>query len=583
MPEECQKYRLQLIMEHNRVLAWGKAAGLLRHPRRFKSGRDAGDQRHRARRHPGSDPVATRRVQRDQLALRQRAEPVSHRGGQEIGRATGDGYRYREPGIQPRCLLREEEKEPRFLRGTNRILGFFEKVARNTKEIATHPSRVRWVVVDQEAFQALLEDLHVLSERLHELMRGYREKKIDEITAKTYREMILARNDIKDLKEMIDAAASLVSTSSHIRGAALGAHENSTSLQDLAQLKKISRTSEVILSKLSGDEDFDVEKSLEEIGVTVQRYTPEGFKTDLAWNEDEDYPEDMLRPRAILTTKEGDVPVWIEWKTLEGIRAGSPRDKESKLRTVALAEMLHIQKPRSLFLPTCVGYFDDREISGANQYGWIFRMPDGADYDTSVKSLFDILGQVRYRPTLAGRIALASRLASSLLNLHTANWLHKGMMSENILFYLDHDEFDLESPLLSGFEYSRPERDGTGATQTTGRHLNPQGDIYRWPYIQRESPRDRNSRKDVRHLQPGTGPARDCALEAAARDPKAAQLAGCAGVGVQENTWLAARGGAGCSLRGRQSRGGAASRGWRQVLACRDEMPRGARGEGVWR
>ena len=29
MPQNCEKYRVQLIMEYNRVLAWGKAAGLV--------------------------------------------------------------------------------------------------------------------------------------------------------------------------------------------------------------------------------------------------------------------------------------------------------------------------------------------------------------------------------------------------------------------------------------------------------------------------------------------------------------------------------------------------------------------------
>ncbi len=499
MPQDCQKYRLQLIMEYNRVLAWGKAAGLIDIPEGSTLGVALGTN--------ATELVAI--LSRIQWVLAEFRE-INARYGNELNpHPTEEHKRLAETQAADFDVVAEvsslavsyekKKRERKFHRGTNHVLEFLQKAKRNAKEIVAHPIRVRWVVVDQEAFQALLEDIHVLTERLHELMRDYREKKIDEITAKTYREMILARDDIRDLKEMIDAAAGLVSASSQARGADLGAHKNDTTLQDLVRLKKISRTSEVILSKLSDDQDFDVGKSLEEIGITVREYTREELDKDLDWNEDADYPEELLRPRAILTTEQGDIPVWIEWKTLEGIRSGSAREKESKLRTVALAEMLHVQKPDSLALPTCIGYFDDREFTGANQYGWIFKMPDGhgdeTDYDTEVSSLFDVLGQPRHRPTLARRVSLAARLASTLLNLHTVNWLHKGIMSENVVFYLNDDAIDSQSPLLSGFEYSRPERDGKGATHTTSRHLNPRWDIYRWPGIQRDAPRDRNSRK----------------------------------------------------------------------------------------
>ncbi|KAH8896999.1 hypothetical protein GQ53DRAFT_742844 [Thozetella sp. PMI_491] len=496
MPKDCQKYRLQLIMEYNRVLAWGKAAGLVDVPEGSDLGAALGTN--------ATELVAI--VARIQWLLAEFRELNSRHGNQlnpqpseaekDIAEAKATDVDVVRQVSSLAVSYEKKRKERRYLLGTNHIRDFLEKAAHSTKEVVMNPSRVRWVTVDEDTFKALLEDLHVLTERLHELMSDHQERKMDEITAKTYREMILVRNEVQDIREMIDAAAGLVFASSQARGSAVGARHNDLTLQDLVQLKRIGRTTEVILANVGSDGDFDLEKSLAELNITVPHFTKTRLDKDFGWNEDSTYPEELLRPKAVLTTPGGDIPVWVEWRTLEGIKPGSLRDKEARMRTVALAEMLHAQKPQSMCLPTCIGFYDDRDVSGADQYGWIFRMPEGSDYDTQVTSLFDLLGHRQHRPSLAERISLASKLASTLLHLHTINWLHKGILSENVVFYLNEDRFDHGSPVLSGFEYSRPEVDSRGApVATTGRHLNPTWDVYRWPTVQRQPPRERNSRK----------------------------------------------------------------------------------------
>lgn len=61
-------------------------------------------------------------------------------------------------------------------------------------------------MVDRGACGGLLGDLHFLIERIHELMGEYCENRIQEITSKTYREIIQARNDINKPREFLDAA-----------------------------------------------------------------------------------------------------------------------------------------------------------------------------------------------------------------------------------------------------------------------------------------------------------------------------------------------------------------------------------------
>ncbi|KAL2197799.1 prion-inhibition and propagation-domain-containing protein [Corynascus similis CBS 632.67] len=510
MPREYEQYRLQLIIEYNRVLAWGKAAGLVDVPEGSNLGTTL-----------GADSIELVAIVARIHWLLSEFRELNARYGNELPQSAkdSDGGDEKRADKQPtdEDVLKEvsslavsyeaKKKERRHARGTNHIREFFEKTGRNTKDIVTHPARVRWVAIDKEAFGALLKDLHALTERLHELMRTYREKQIDDITAKTYREMILTRNSVQDLRDMLGAVTSLISTSAGTRKDK-EAHFNDRTLQDLIQLKKLSRTSETILAQLKRDTNFDIHRNLSDLGITVHQYTDSDLSEDFTWNEVKvENPEFLPRPRGILATDEGDIPVWIEWKALGDAPPNSLKDKESALRTIALAEMLRLPKPASLHVPDCVGYFDDRDVSGADRYGWFFRMPEGCDYDTRVVSLHDILGNAQLKPGLSQRVVMASRLCSTVLNLHAVNWLHKGIFSDNVVFFFsseDEDEdkeknratgraglgYNPDIPILSGFEFSRPD-----GTETTARDVDIVWDLYRWPGIQRQTPTERNSKK----------------------------------------------------------------------------------------
>ncbi|KAK0641143.1 prion-inhibition and propagation-domain-containing protein [Cercophora newfieldiana] len=496
MPQECEKYRLQLIIEYNRILAWGKAAGLVDVPEGSTLATTLGAE--------ATELVAI--VARIQWLLSEFRD-LNARYGNELNPYSGaEGKAVMETKATDEDVVKQvsglavsyEAKKKEQRRRWGRIQNFLERAGHNAKEVVTNPRRVRWVKVDEEAFKGLLEDLHVLTERLHQLMRDHREKKIDDITAKTYREMILARNNIEDLRDMLDAVGSLITTSASTRQEN-DAHRNDQTLQDLVRLKKISRTSESILAQLAQDSALNVQKSLEGVGISVHKYTGDEMTDSFSWGED---PEGLRRPRGALNTRDGDIPVWIEWKTFGDIPVGHPKDKQTALRTMALAEMLHIQKPASLHTPECIGFFDDREVCGSERYAWIFKMPEGSDYETEVVSLYDILGTNSYKPSLSQRISMAKKLCSTLLNLHAVNWLHKGIFSENVIFHFDGatlDEkgnitnfgtYNPEKPILSGFEFSRPD-----GSNTTAREANPVWDLYRWPGIQRQPPTERNSRK----------------------------------------------------------------------------------------
>ncbi|KAM0801414.1 hypothetical protein BDR22DRAFT_847355 [Usnea florida] len=75
-------------------------------------------------------------------------------------------------------------------------------------------------------------------------------------------------------------------------------------------------------------------------------------------------------------------------------------------------------------------------------------------------SLNELLCLVSQRPSLNNRLGIASALAETVLQLHTAGWLHKGIQADNILVFKSGTEQwdstdDLSSAYLGGYEYAR--------------------------------------------------------------------------------------------------------------------------------
>lgn len=630
-PEECEKYRLQLIIEYNRVLAWAKAAGLIdsvsassSSPSSGSSGSDgkkdgASDEKRIAALASALNTNSTELIlilSRIQWLLAEFRE-LNERYGNELIPDEVVGVKPAQPQHptpkrekeeskgegSPKKLWKPLERKPKELkeshhheakpersaspsttttktaqakppqlkteqsllqisslalsydqstklslsplpkepdthrRGTNHIRRFLQ----HTKDVITHPVRVRWVMVDQEAFEALLLDLHSLTERLHELMRSHHQAKMDDIVAKTYREMILARDGIGELQDMVTALGRMVEgmgvdddgKSDDDEGeekekdgqrGRRGRRKMVNEVRDLVRLKRMAKVSEQILRTLHDSTKGNLETELG-TEITVTRYgdpNKEGQVDflevfELAEPEGVD-PSLVSRLRGYLSVEKPDgsgkedVSVWIEWKAMGDYPEGSIKERESYLRTLTLAQMLRLPKPMSLHVPECIGFLDDHDAFGTERYGLVFKYSDGQIWDfKELVSLYDLLGIDAYKPSISQRVDLALKLCSTVLNLHAVNWLHKGVLSANVILPLTSPSSygepghtndmlnELErygywdeprEPLLSGFEYSRPEH-----SQTTARTLDTAWDLYRWPSIQREHPTDQNSRK----------------------------------------------------------------------------------------
>lgn len=489
VPKDCERCKVQLMIEYNRLLAWGDAVGLI----------DVPEGSHVAY-CLGTNAIELCNIVSRIARLLEEFKELNNRWKSDLDSRQVENMSLREEHAKKMDLTKqvsslaaayeENEQKRKHVRAVQHLSEWMSRKADCTKDIITNPMRVRWVMIDREAFEALLEDLHNLTERIHELMDDYRVKTIHETTAKSFREMVIMRNDLKELKSMLEAVTSLMKVSStDPHGEFTSNADNHETLRDLLRLKELKCASKEMLLHAIASARIDIDEYLKGV-LAVPRYLgmrqfEQQFTLIAVAGASNSVPN---RPRGVFSREGIDFQVWIEWRKAEKMSAGSVEDNQSVLRTATLAQMLSISRPRHLYTPTCIGYVDNRE--SPDRFGWIFQMPHGSHSETTLNTLHNMLGQNSHKPTLSQRIAIAWKLASSLSYLHTTDWIHKGVHSGNVLFPCDNKSIDTQQPVLSGFEYSRPQ-----GGETTSRSPDPRWDIYRWPTVQKEAPKAGRSRK----------------------------------------------------------------------------------------
>jgi hypothetical protein len=175
---------------------------------------------------------------------------------------------------------------------------------------------------------------------------------------------------------------------------------------------------------------------------------------------------------------------WIEWR--EPVDEEPPQNilliMEDRVRK--LAKLLsQPEKPREFRAPRCLGYLCDTDEADEPRYGFVYEVPAAREEPSSSKQQMRNLRQLFLTapcPSLTRRMRLAAMIAESLFYLHAVSWLHKGLRSKSIVFFIDtiQEQTDLSSPIVSGFDFSRPDL----PEEITVRHpSNIFDDLYRHP------------------------------------------------------------------------------------------------------
>ncbi|RCI16451.1 hypothetical protein L249_2478 [Ophiocordyceps polyrhachis-furcata BCC 54312] len=107
----------------------------------------------------------------------------------------------------------------------------------------------------------------------------------------------------------------------------------------------------------------------------------------------------------------------------------------------------------------------------------------------------------KFRPRLEERYELASRLCTTLFELYSSSWLHKGIRSDNVLFSGSSDDDDdvLKSMLLCGFDFSRQESEWSTIDRSRS-SADVAAALYRHPRYQGEAAEGYKMQYDVYSL-----------------------------------------------------------------------------------
>jgi serine/threonine protein kinase len=173
----------------------------------------------------------------------------------------------------------------------------------------------------------------------------------------------------------------------------------------------------------------------------------------------------------------GSRPIWIEWHRYGNHEAKKEIMEKLHARAAQTAQLLAEDKPESFRSLTCCGFFHE---PGREAFGMVFEFPDSVanrdlicPLDLRQRIAANADKNIPY-PDLDDRFKLASTLVVSLFEFHSVGWLHKNLMTSNILFFPEvstssNDVGDanprnpqyrsevLRQPFLVGFNHSRPD------------------------------------------------------------------------------------------------------------------------------
>jgi serine/threonine protein kinase len=297
----------------------------------------------------------------------------------------------------------------------------------------------------------------------------------------SYQEILQIRNDISSLTGLLEALKNERKTDTNDTYFAVDRADNPFTKSAVEESKEQERKRRYLqklteikiqLSRLGGQGDATVLST--KMALDLNHFHMEDVQ-----EEDEKF---MGRTNATFKGRE----VWIEWKDIPYFPPSVDKTIDEKQQKVEnrirlLTELLCDEKPEGFHSPICLGYVK-ADVDDEPRYGIVFEKTADGDVSTIQISTLHELLQDRPKPSLSARISLCASVAECVHSFHAVNWLHKGLRSENVLFFKPKgDQVDLCRPYVTGFELSRP-IDIEGMTEPPG--FCPSQDIYRHPLAQ---------------------------------------------------------------------------------------------------
>ncbi|UNI18687.1 hypothetical protein JDV02_004941 [Purpureocillium takamizusanense] len=371
----------------------------------------------------------------------------------------------------------EDAPEPRklpehFVTLEQRAVRLFDKTRKS-------PRRLRWASFDKGKFEELLSTITLLNENMTQFLNAYELEKHFKMQEVTFMQVLQVSNRMDELLE-------LVKSLSAVPVAPEGAMEISN---DRAHVQRHAYESRAV--RLTRFRALNLSADRTQQGDSIDGKQPPAEALEVSVDDlqvppvsGSVYPRDGQRSCATVQGK----PVWIEWRYYQPVYTDEDDDEIGgppatlMTRVAKMARLLSDpEKPPEFHVPECLGYVRDPMEC---RLGFVFkmRMPTEPMLPTSLR---EHLATLR-KPSLTIRLEMARLIAASIWYLHSTEWLHKGLRSDNILFE-DTGKGSLSTPVLAGFDYSRP----AGLDETTERPTgDPSHELYRHPKTQFDVPRE---------------------------------------------------------------------------------------------
>ncbi|KAJ7483600.1 prion-inhibition and propagation-domain-containing protein [Mycena latifolia] len=313
--------------------------------------------------------------------------------------------------------------------------------------------RIRWVVVSKSRFENLISDLRHLTNNLNELLR---ESQLVNLSQEWHSiEMrTVARTDDQPA---LDALPEATEGDLNCRGIFSMARRKSIVISTTSGENSEAHTGPVVVLSKG---DFDLPDDFRTVSRSLAIYHP---------------PRSPREQKYVL----------IERKHYNSDISAEDKAK-LLLRLHNLINLVNTPPGEFLF---CMGYWSEPQ-----DHCWclVYQFPLDSSAPSLGKDLcIPILSQPHslllfvssdaFRPPLEARLALACRLAGIFSRFYGSEWLHKGVRSENIVFLTGSGVYDISSPIVAGFEYSRQYTEQATIDRTPYNRGNA---IYRHPRYQ---------------------------------------------------------------------------------------------------
>ena len=345
----------------------------------------------------------------------------------------------------------------RYPRGTKSVL---KKVLSLTEKTPQLGRRLQWAVIKQDAFKSNVEKLIGYNDAIEALLDRKSVNELQVMQRQTYMVMLQLNSKVDELRQM--------SLAMHVQTQPL-ARPTTHSLSRAATLVTERKEENSMLASLA---DFKARRGLvEQEGETVQAQVIR--RDDLTFqSSSSDQSVGLYKG----------TPVWLEWKTYAvDDRYPSWWEDMIENRVKQLVTLLASRdKPKQFRAPQCLGYFYRQNEEG-QKYGLVYEMPFKVPQAMPLNVPMSLLELMRSMkpPSLTKRKDLAASICQSLMYLHSVNWLHKGVRSSNLIFFVsESDKIAFSEPILSGFGYARPDSSGE-ATEPSPKYSHD--DIYKHP------------------------------------------------------------------------------------------------------